>query len=67
MKTIWYFIGLVLLIMGGIVLLTGFYLLISPPDTKTVLAETNPNIWWGAFMLLTGLIFFVKNRKATVD
>jgi hypothetical protein len=64
-KSIWYFVGLILLVMGGIVFLSGVYQLINPPEVRTVLAETQPNLWWGAFMILFGGILFFKVRKQT--
>ena len=47
MKPIWYFVGLILLVMGGLILITGIYQVINPPERITILAETHPNIWWG--------------------
>ena len=67
MKPIWYFVGLILLVIGGIILLTGLYLLISPGETNAVLGELYPNIWWGAFMVAVGFLFVVKNRKVIVE
>lgn len=66
MKPIWYFVGLILLIMGGIIFLTGIYLLINPSPNQTILSETHPNIWWGIIMLVFGGILFYKTRKQTV-
>lgn len=67
MKPIWYFVGLILLTMGGIIFLSGIYLLIDPPAVKTVLSETHPNIWWGAVMILFGLLLYLKNRKVIIN
>ena len=61
MKPIWYFVGLILLLMGGIIFLSGLYQFADPPATK--LAELHPNIWWGALMMLFGGILFAKTRK----
>ena len=66
MKPIWYFVGLILFIMGGLITVTGIYLLINPPAVKTVLAETHPNIWWGIIMVVFGAILFLKTRKQSV-
>ncbi len=63
MKSIWYFVGLMLLVMGGLVLIAGLIELISPSGRKTVLAEYHPGIWWGAVMVGSGILFYVKNRK----
>ncbi len=66
MKPIWYFVGLILLVIGGIIFLTGVYQLFDPPETKTVLSEIHPNIWWGIIMFLFGGLMFLKTRKQTV-
>ena len=66
MKPIWYFVGLILLIIGCIIFLTGIYQLINPPLEKTVLAETHPDIWWGIVIAVFGGIMFFKTRKETV-
>lgn len=66
MKPIWYFVGLILLVMGVIILLTGIYQLINPPERTTVLSNIHPNIWWGAVMILFGGFMFWKTRKQTV-
>ncbi len=63
MKPIWYFVGLILTIMGALILLSGLYQLISPPVVKTVLAETHPDIWWGAVMIAFGGTMYLKTRK----
>ena len=62
MKSIWYFVGLLLLVMGALVFLAGLIELVSPSARHTVLAEIHPGVWWGAVMLVAGSIFFFKNR-----
>lgn len=62
MKSIWYFVGLMLLVMGGLVLLAGLLELVSPSMQHTILAEIHPGIWWGAVMIAAGAVFFLKNR-----
>ena len=66
MKSIWFFVGLILLVMGGIICLSGIYNLINPPQVKTVLANTHPDIWWGAVMLVFGGVMFLKTKNKTV-
>jgi hypothetical protein len=66
MKPIWYFVGIMLLLMGGLVLISGLYQLANPPEGKTVLAETHPSIWWGAVMVTGGGILFLRSRKQSV-
>jgi hypothetical protein len=67
MKPIWFFVGLVLLVMGLVVAATGVYDLIARVDPKTVGADLHPNIWWGGLMVLVGAIFVLTNRNATVE
>ncbi len=67
MKPIWYFVGLILTVMGGIIFLSGIYNLIYPPDNELVLAEKHPDIWWGAVMLVVGIIYIIRNRKITIE
>jgi LPXTG-motif cell wall-anchored protein len=56
-------VGLILIVIGGIVILSGIYQIVDPPAVKTVLAETNPSIWWGALMTAFGGVLFWKTRK----
>jgi hypothetical protein len=67
MKPIWYFVGLILTVMGFIIFLTGIYLLFNPSLRSTVLSETHPNIWWGILMTTFGIILFLKTRKQIVE
>ena len=49
---IWFFVGLILLIYGAIILVAGLV-----GDTRpTKLAELRPALWWGGIMLLAGAI-----------
>ena len=67
MKPIWYFVGLLLLIMGTIVLAAGLYTLVYPPPEHKVLEQLHPDLWWGAVMMLSGVVFLLLNRKKTVQ
>ena len=66
MKPIWYFVGLILSVMGGLIVFSGIYQLINPPSVKTVLAGTHPVIWWGGIMIIFGGFMYLKNRKLEV-
>lgn len=50
---IWFFVGLILLTDGLIVLVAG---LVGDPR-PTVLADLRPALWWGAIMIVAGGIF----------
>jgi hypothetical protein len=63
MKPIWYFVGLILIVMGGLIFLSGIYQFIYPPELKTILAETHPGIWWGAIMVVFGGLMYLKTRN----
>jgi divalent metal cation (Fe/Co/Zn/Cd) transporter len=63
MKPIWFFVGLILSAMGIVILFSGIYQLIVPPATTTVLADTHPNIWWGALMTVFGGGMYFAAKK----
>jgi len=66
MKPIWYFVGLILFITGGIVVGAGIYNLFNPPAVQKVLAETKPELWWGAIMMVVGAIYIWRNYNKKV-
>ena len=66
MKPIWYFVGLLLVIIGTIVFIAGVYTWLNPPPQQKVLAYLHPDLWWGSVMLVGGLVFLIANRKKTV-
>jgi hypothetical protein len=47
MKSIWYFVGLMLLAMGIVVFLSCVYYYFVPERNSTVLNELHSDIWWG--------------------
>jgi hypothetical protein len=58
--SIWFFIGVLLTAYGVLILGSGLWELVSPPATHTVLENLHTPIWWGAFLLLIGLVYFIK-------
>jgi hypothetical protein len=64
MKSIWYFVGLMLLAMGIVVFVSGIYYYFVPERSSTVLSNLHPDIWWGAIIIIAGAIFFFTNRKS---
>lgn len=66
MKSIWYFVGLLLTTMGTIITLSAFYSLVHPPAETKILSHLHPDLWWGLFMLAFGLIFALLNRRKIV-
>jgi len=41
--------------------------LFVPPERHTIMGDLHPEIWWGAIMVITGVIFYIKNRNVTVE
>ena len=67
MKSIWYFVGLLLTTMGAIITASALYSLAHPAETGKVLARMHPDLWWGAIMTVAGFLFLFFNRKTTVQ
>ncbi len=63
MKPIWFFVGLILLLMGGIIFLVGIYLYFHPEATNAALANTYPNLWWGGIMVVFGIALLLIKDK----
>ncbi len=66
MRPIWFFVGLILLVMGAIIFLNGIYMLYNPPVNQKILSSIHPDIWWGAIMAIFGGTMFLITRKQTV-
>lgn len=60
MLSIWFFVGLMLTVMGLIITAMGVYYIFNP-ETTTAMAHLNPSLWWGLIMLISGLLFFVPS------
>jgi len=55
--SIWYLIGLQLVVYGVLITGTGIWELFSPPVQKVDLAWLHPAIWWGALLLALGAYY----------
>jgi divalent metal cation (Fe/Co/Zn/Cd) transporter len=64
MIPVWFFVGVILLIYGILILATGIYEFSHPPPT--VLANLHPTIWWGALLAIIGgvYVFLYLPRKS---
>ncbi|MGA2644508.1 MAG: hypothetical protein ABSF15_07320 [Candidatus Sulfotelmatobacter sp.] len=61
MVSIWFFIGISLAVNGALILATGIYQLVNPPvNPGIVLFNLHANVWWGAVLLVVGLIYLFK-------
>ena len=52
--SIWYFIGILLLVYGVLICGSGIYEIFRPPARDVVLANLRPAIWWGALLIVVG-------------
>jgi uncharacterized BrkB/YihY/UPF0761 family membrane protein len=63
--SIWFFIGISLAVNGGLILAAGIYELVRPPvNPAVVLFNLHANVWWGALLLVIGLIYCYKFAPA---
>ena len=60
MLSIWFFIGILLLAYGILILGSGIYEQSKPPEHPVVLANLHAGIWWGALLTILGLIYTLK-------
>jgi FtsH-binding integral membrane protein len=56
--SIWFFIGLSLLVNGVLIFGAGIYELSHPP--AYVLHELHASIWWGAVLTVAGVFYCVR-------
>ena len=52
---VWFFLGVLLLLYGVLILASGIYQVSHPP--ATVLAHLHPALWWGAILMAIGAIY----------
>jgi len=52
---VWFFVGVLLLIYGVLIVATGIVQYSSPP--QVVLARLHAPIWWGAVLVVTGAAY----------
>lgn len=59
--SIWFFIGISLAVNGALILAAGIYQLVYPPaNPSVVLFQLHASVWWGAALLVFGLIYCFK-------
>lgn len=67
MRSIWYFVGLIMAAIGLIEMSAGIYDLFFPFTKDVKLANLHANIWWGILITITGLIYIVKNKNKYIN
>jgi hypothetical protein len=67
MVSIWFFIGISLLVNGALILAAGIYQLLNPPENPgVVLFHLHAGVWWGAILFVLGAFYsyhFRPRRK----
>ncbi|MGB2868984.1 MAG: hypothetical protein WBD36_11070 [Bacteroidota bacterium] len=63
MKSIWYFVGVMLTVMGSLIFLSSAYDLFQSIPQKTVLAGLHPGLWWSILMVVAGIVFIGIRQK----
>ena len=58
MVSIWFFVGVLLLIYGVLILGAGIYGVSHPPNV--VLADLHAEIWWGALLIVMGAFYSIR-------
>jgi uncharacterized protein involved in cysteine biosynthesis len=64
--SIWFFIGLSLLVNGILITGAGVWELVSHADNPVLSLNHHANIWWGALLLVLGAVYchrFSPRRK----
>jgi hypothetical protein len=65
MISIWFFIGVLLLAYGVIILGASTYYAVNPPEHPLVLANLHAGVYWGALLMLLGGIYTIKFRPGS--
>ncbi len=58
--SIWFFVGISLLVNGALILGAGVWELIYPPANPVVLFRLHANVWWGAVLMLLGIMYSLR-------
>ena len=58
--SIWFFVGVSLLVNGALILGAGLWQLVYPPANPVVLFHLHANVWWGAVLLLLGIFYSLR-------
>ena len=58
--SIWFFVGVSLLVNGALIMGAGLWELAYPPPNPVVLFRLHANLWWGAVLLLLGFMYSLK-------
>jgi hypothetical protein len=57
--SIWFFIGISLLVNGILITGAGIWEIVQPPANKVVLFNLHAGVWWGAILFVIGLFYCI--------
>jgi len=57
--SIWFFIGVSLLVNGLLILASGIYELIHPPAAPVILFHLHASVWWGGLLAVIGAAYCI--------
>jgi hypothetical protein len=57
--SIWFFIGLSLLVNGLVILGAGVYQVFNSPEQPVVLFRLHAGVWWGALLAIIGAVYCI--------
>jgi len=60
--SIWFFVGILTLVYGVVLLATGIYEFWHPLPASIVLSELHPTFWWGFLMTIFGSFYSIRFR-----
>ena len=60
MISIWFFIGVLLLVYGVLILGAGIYDLSNPAAHPVVRSDLHAGIWWGALLIALGVVYSLR-------
>jgi hypothetical protein len=67
MLSIWFFVGVMTLLYGIVLLPYGAYEWLGHHEAPTVLNNLHPTFWWGLLLTLFGLFYTLKFRPHSGD
>jgi len=65
--SIWFFVGVSLLVNGALILGAGVWEMLYPPANPVVLFRLHANAWWGAALFLMGIVYSLKFSPSRVS
>jgi hypothetical protein len=57
--SIWFFIGISLLVNGLLICAGGIYELVHPPQAQVVLFHLHAGVWWGGILAVIGAVYCI--------